>query len=191
MARRPRRLVANGIYHIVNRGALRHPLFATDADWPLYLGALGDALERHPVALLGWCLMPNHWHLLLQPRDSAALPAFMRWLTLAHCRRWQALHRKDGQGTLYQGRYRSQPVDSDAHLVTVLRYIERNPLRARLVESAMDWPWSSLRERTSGPSRRLAALPLDLPDDWPAIVDSSQTSAEAQDWRPASNINAR
>lgn len=178
MARRPRRLVAGGIYHVVNRGALRHTLFCTEADWPLFLGALRDALERHPVSLLGWCLMPNHWHLLVQPRDEAALPAFMRWLTLAHCRRWQALHGKDGHGTLYQGRYRSRPVDGDVQLLTVLRYIERNPLRAGLVERATDWPWSSLRERSVGRSRLLAALPVDLPADWIAVLDTPETPAE-------------
>lgn len=180
MARRSRRLVANGIYHIVNRGALRHALFATAADWPLFLGALGDALERHPVGLLGWCLMPNHWHLLVQPRHEAALPAFMRWLTLAHCRRWQALHGKDGQGTLYQGRYRSRPVDGDDELLTVLRYIERNALRAGLVATARDWPWSSLQERLGGPGGRLAALPIVLPTSWPVVVDAPATSAEAE-----------
>lgn len=183
MARRPRRLVAGGVYHVVNRGALRHALFASEADWPLFLGALCDALERHPVLLLGWCLMPNHWHLLLQPQDGAALPAFMRWLTLAHCRRWQALHGKDGHGTLYQGRYRSQPVDGDAQLLTALRYIERNPLRAGMVRRAVDWPWSSLCPRLTGGTRLLAPMPIALPADWATLVDTPLTPAEVETCR--------
>jgi putative transposase len=180
MARRPRRLVAGGIYHVVNRGALRHALFADDADWPLFLGSLSDALTRHPVGLLGWCLMPNHWHLLVQPHADATLPAFMRWLTLAHCRRWQARHGKDGLGTLYQGRYRSQPVDGDAQLLTVLRYIERNPLRAGMVERATEWPWSSLAHRLAGRTGLLAPLPVAIPADWAAVLDTPLTPAEVE-----------
>ena len=187
MARRPRSLVAGGIYHVVNRGARRHDLFTSEADWPLFLATLSDALERHPVSLLGWCLMPNHWHLLVQPGDGAALPAFMRWLTLAHCHRWQALHGKEGHGTLYQGRYRSRPIDVDAQLLTVLRYIERNPLRAGMVGRAAEWPWSSLRPRLTGRTRLLAALPIALPADWGAFVETPLTPAEVEAGRAAAS----
>ena len=163
MARRPRGLAGGEIYHVVNRGALRAPLFADAVDARLFQGTLRDALALHPVDLLAWCVMPNHWHLLLRPESAEALPPFMRRLTLTHSRRWQACHARPGQGTLYQGRYRSARVAGDAQLLTVLRYIERNPVRAGLVASAIDWPWSSLRQRLSGRAGRLAALPVTLP----------------------------
>lgn len=168
MGRADRRLTAGAIQHVHNRGALRRALFEADADWRLFLATLHDARDRHEVELLAWCLMPNHWHLLLRPATAAALPAFMRWLTLAHSRRQQTLHGQTGIGTLYQGRYRSHAVDSDDHLLTIVRYIERNPVRAGLVEHAIDWPWSSVRERLGGYGRLLAPLPIALPTDWAA-----------------------
>lgn len=146
VARVDRRLAAGSMHHVHNRGALRRTLFVAPAGWRLFMGALHDARARHDVAVLAWCLMPNHWHLLLRPATGAALPAFMRWLTLAHSRRWQALHAEPGMGTLYQGRYRSHPVEDDGHLLTVVRYIERNPVRAGLAARAADWPWSSVGE---------------------------------------------
>lgn len=159
MARRPRRLLAGGIQHVINRGALRAPLFADEVGCRLLLRALHDALIRHPIELLAWCVMPNHWHLLLRPGTAEALPRFVRWLTLARSRRWQALHARPGQGTLYQGRYRSAPIEADDHLLTVVRYIERKPLRAGLVESAAAWPWSGVRKRLGGRGSLLAPLP--------------------------------
>ncbi len=185
MTRRTRRLEAGGIQHVVNRSALRSPLFADEAGCRLFLGALHDALDRHDVGLLSWCVMPNHWHLLLQPGTAEALPRFVRWLTLAHSRRWQAFHARPGQGTLYQGRYRSAVVGNDDHLLTVLRYIERNPVRAGLVASAAAWPWSSARERLGSPGKLLAPLPVPLPADWLGHLDAPQTLAEVEAVRRA------
>jgi putative transposase len=185
MPRPSRRLGAGSIHHVLNRGALRHTLFDQDADRRLFVGALRDALGRHPVDLLAWCLMPSHWHLLLRPRDEAALPRFVRWLTLAHSCRWQALHGRTGQGTIYQGRYRSCPVKADEHLLAVARYIERNPVRAGLVPSAADWAWSSMRERTTGRSGLLAAFPVELPGGWLGYLDALQTPAEVAAARSA------
>lgn len=185
MARRARGLVAGGIHHVLNRGALRAPLFADAIGARLFLGALRDALAAHPVDLLGWCLMPNHWHLLVRPTLPDGLPRFMRWLTLAHSRRWQALHSRPGQGALYQGRYRSAAIEGDTHLLTVARYIERNPVRAHLVDNAADWPWSSLQERLTGQPGRLALLPTPLPTGWLDWVNAPQTATEAEAVRRA------
>lgn len=185
MARRARRLQAGGIQHVVNRGALRAPLFADEAGCRLFLGALRDALARHPVDLLAWCVMPNHWHLLLRPRTVEALPGFVRWLTLAHSRRWQAFHARPGQGTLYQGRYRSVPIEGDDQLLTVLRYIERNPVRAGLADSAADWRWSSVHERLGGLGGLLAPSPVPLPMGWLDLLDTSQSPDEVEAMRQA------
>ena len=178
MARADRRLAAGGIHHVHNRGIMRRALLAETADRRLFLGTLREARARHEVELLAWCLMPNHWHLLVRAATVPALPAFMRWLTLAHSRRWQAMHGEVGVGTLYQGRYRSHPVDSDGHLLTVVRYIERNPVRAGLVERAADWPWSSIGDRRHGRGGLLAPLPVPLPADWEAHLDRPETPTE-------------
>ena len=108
----------------------------------------------------------------------------MRWLTMALSRRWQALHQRPGLDTLYPSRYRSCPVDQDDHLLTVLRYIERNPVRAGLAASAVDWPWSSVRERLGDCGGLLAPLPLTLPTDWLERLDTPET-------RPRSRRAAR
>jgi putative transposase len=116
----------------------------------------------------------------------------MRWLTLAHSRRRQALHGQPGLGTLYQGRYRSHFVDSDDQLLTVVRYIERNPVRAGLAEHAVDWPWSSVRERMGGCGALLAPLQVAVPSDWASRLDSPETATEVALWhkkrgRPAAS----
>lgn len=183
MARADRRLAAGGIHHVHNRGVQRRTLFGLPADWRLFMGTLHEARARHEVELLGWCLMPDHWHLLVRAATETALPAFMRWLTLAHSRRRQAMHGEVGLGTLYQGRYRSHPVAGDGHLLTVVRYIERNPVRAGLVERAADWPWSSVGDRARGDAGLLAPLPIELPQDWAARLDVPETGIELAAWQ--------
>jgi putative transposase len=80
--------------------------------------------------------MPNHWHLVLWPRKKGELSEFMRWLTVTHTQRWHASHRTSGTGPLYQGRFKSFPIEDDDHLLAVVRYVERNALRAKLVARA-------------------------------------------------------
>jgi putative transposase len=88
--------------------------------------------------------MPNHWHLLLWPRRDGELSEILRWITVTHTQRWHAHHRTAGTGPVYQGRFKSFPVQTDAHFLTVARYVERNALRAKLVPRAEDWQWSSI-----------------------------------------------
>jgi hypothetical protein len=88
------------------------------------------------MRLLAYCLMPNHFHLLVWPRADGDLSQFLRWLTVTHTQRWHAHHRTAGTGHLYQGRFKSFPVQSDEHFLTVCRYVERNALRANLVGRA-------------------------------------------------------
>jgi hypothetical protein len=93
-----------------------------------------DGLRR--MRILAYCLMPNHWHFVLWPYDDGDLAAFMHRLTTTHVRRWHLHRHSVGAGHLYQGTFKSFPVQSDAHLLTVCRYVERNPVRARLVDRA-------------------------------------------------------
>jgi len=139
------------------------------------------AHQRIPIRILGWCIMSNHWHLVLWPEEDGQLTAFMRQLTLTHAQRWKHAHNAVGDGHLYQGRFKSFPVQDDPHLLTVLRYVERNPLRAGAVERAQDWRWSSLHVRRT-PRHDLAPLlsdwPIDRPANWTQLVNQPQTQAE-------------
>jgi putative transposase len=169
------------IYHALNRAVARLPLFQKDADFEAFEHVLALALEEHPTRLLSYCVMPNHWHLVLWPRKDGELSAFLRWLTHTHTMRWHAHHHSAGTGHLYQGRFKSFPVAADDHLYTVLRYVERNALRANLVKRAEDWRWSSLWRRTcKDPAQRaiLTDWPVAETGDWIRRVNQAQTEAE-------------
>jgi putative transposase len=181
MPRTARNAPGGLIYHVLNRAVGRHALFEKDGDYQAFEQVLGEALERYPMRLLAYCIMPNHWHMVLWPAKSGALTAFVRWLTLTHTMRWHAHYHSLGSGHLYQGRFKSFPVEEDDHLYTVLRYVERNPLRAHLVPRAEQWPWSSLYLRTQGDPRAaswLSPSPLPLPPNWSARVNEALTSSE-------------
>ncbi len=128
------------------------------------------------MRLLAYCLMPNHFHLLLWPREDGDLSQFMRWLTVTHTQRWHAHHRTAGTGHLYQGRFKSFPVESDDNFLTVCRYVERNAVRANLVERAEDWRWGSLSARRAKADEerpQLAPWPIARPRDWTAQRESA------------------
>jgi putative transposase len=185
MPRRPRASTAGLFFHVVNRAAKRSTLFESAADYEAFERVLASAIARSDVSLFAYCVMPNHWHLLLSPRVDGALSRFMHWLTTTHARRWQTLRELDGQGAVYQGRFKAIPVGDDRHFLWVCRYIERNPLRAGLVRRAEDWPWSSLAKRQEDRDQCLTAWPRGLPVDWTAHVDQPQTEAEEKAFREA------
>ena len=122
-------------------------LFDDEGDYLAFLRVLGAGLERHPQArLLSYCLMPNHWHLVFWPRRKAdtVLSELMRWVGTTHVRRWHKHRHSVGTGPIYQGRFKSFPIQEDDHMLTVCRYVERNALRAGLVDRAELWRWGSL-----------------------------------------------
>ena len=146
MPRAARRCPGGLVYHVLNRGNDRRAIFHKRGDALAFMRLLGEAKRRVPVRLLGWCLMSNHWHLVLWPREDGDLSAFMAWLSNAHVRRYRQHYRNNGDGHVYQGRFKSFVVGpQDLHFLTLLRYVEGNALRAGLVGRAEDWPWSSLR----------------------------------------------
>ncbi len=125
--------------------------------------------------------MPNHWHLLLWPREDGELSRFTGWLTLTHTQRWHAHRRSSGSGHVYQGRFKSFPVQDDAHFYTVCRYVERNALQANLCLSAEEWRWGSLYRWKHGTHQEkslLAAWPLPRRPGWLEHVNAPQTEAE-------------
>jgi putative transposase len=172
MPRPLRRAEAGTIFHVLNRGNGRGLLFHKDEDFAAFVRLLAQGVARYPVDVLAYCLMGNHWHLLLRPRTDAALPRLMGWLATTHARRLHAHRRDRAGGHLYQGRYKSFPVQDDAHFLTVARYVHANPLRARLVTRAQAWRWSSLRGgATGGPP--MAPWPLERPRNWLALVNAA------------------
>lgn len=192
MPRAPRRVPGGLIYHVLNRSVGRKPIFDDGGDFAAFVRVLEQGVKDQAIRLLGWCVMSNHWHLVLWPDADGQLSQFMRWLTTTHARRWHEHRHSTGQGHLYQGRFKSFPVEHDAHLLTVLRYVERNPLRAAMVQRAEYWPYSSLRRRQGicddGPL--LTASPVPCREDWLAWVNEPQTDKEMEGLR-ASVIRSR
>jgi putative transposase len=170
------------IYHALNRAVARLPLFEKEEDYAAFERVLDEALDKHPTRLLAYAVMPNHWHLLLWPRQDGELTDFLRWLTHTHTMRWHAHHGTGGTGHLYQGRFKSFPIQHDEHYYAVARYVEQNALRAGLVERAEAWRWSSVWRRREGtPEARalLADWPLPRPADWLQTLNRLQREGDA------------
>jgi putative transposase len=162
---------------VLNRGNGRDDVFHQDGDFSAFLQLLADANERLPMRILGYVLMHNHFHLVLWPRKDGDLSRWMQWLMTAHVRRYHRHYR--GSGHVWQGRFKAFPIQQDDHLLTVLRYVERNPLRAELAPRAENWAWSSLSWRPTG--KRPAILsdgPVRIPRNWVSLVNKPQTEAE-------------
>ncbi len=183
MPRRPRIATGGLVYHVLNRRVGQLPLFDKDADYLAFERILEQAIERSGIRLTAYCLMPNHWHLLLWPRTDDQLSETLRWLTVTHTQRWHAAHRTAGTGPLYQGRFKSFPVQTDEHFVAVARYVERNALRANLVRRAENWRWGSLWRQTEGDAKARALLsdwPVTRPRNWLARVNQAENPSELE-----------
>src|SRR5436190_5566675 len=123
--------------------------------------------------------MPNHWHLVLWPQGDNDLSEYMRWVGVTHTQRWHRAHGTVGSGPLYQGRFKSFPIETDDHFFTVCRYVERNPLRANLVSRAENWRWSSLWQwRHERGDVSLSGWPLPRSMHWLEYVNAVETEAE-------------
>jgi putative transposase len=171
------------VFHVLNRGVGRMRLFDDDDDFEAFERVMEETLAVRPMRICAYSLMPNHWHFVLWPENDGELARFMQRLTIAHVTRWQEHNHEVGSGHVYQGRYKSFPVESDEYFYQVLRYVERNALRAELVERAEDWRWSSLWRRVHGnrESRTLLSdWPLPKPRQWLRLVNEPQTDAEVK-----------
>jgi putative transposase len=183
----PRRVRHPGecrFFHALNRAIQGLALFETSADYEMWLGLVREAAERFRVRLLAYALMPNHWHLVLWCADHEALSRFMHWLGTTHAQRWRASKRSRGLGAVYQGRFKSIAVQCDGHLLRVCRYVERNPLRARMVARAEDWPWSSASPKARAEGRpTLADWPFARPEPWLDVLNQPEPPKELQELR--------
>jgi putative transposase len=179
---RPNRAAEGGyVYHVLNRANARMTIFDDDEDYEAFEKVLGQAVARTEMRLLAYCLMPSHWHLLVWPLKDGALSEFAGWLTLTHTQRWHAHRKSAGSGHVYQGRFKSFPIQEDEHFYTVARYVERNALRANLARRAEQWRWSSLFRWLRGSAEDkelLSAWPLPRKANWVDHVNTPQTEAE-------------
>src|SRR5208282_5591372 len=175
MGRQPR-LVADGlVYHALNRGNNRAAVFGGSADYHAFLEALAQTRLRYPFRLFAYCLMGNHFHLVLQPEDGQSISRILQSLTVAHT--WRCHKQHGSSGHVWQGRFKSPVVQDDDHLLTVLRYEESNPLRARMVRDLANYRWSSYAAHGLG---KADALLSEAPV-WSRLGKTEQVRQEA--WR--------
>ncbi len=188
MPRTARASIGGVCYHVMNRGNKKAQVFHDGEDYQYFLSLITRASERVPMRVLAYCPMPTHFHLTLWPHGNGDLSRWMHWFLTAHVqyyrRRWSST------GHVWQGRFKAFPAQDDAHLLGVLRYVERNPLRANLVSNAQDWPWSSLY--WCGKPFKPAFLcegPLIRPKEWLAWVNTPQTEEEVAAIRRSADRN--
>jgi putative transposase len=193
MPRVGRKAPGGFVYHVLNRGNGRRRLFHKPGDYDAFVRLVGHYRAQTSMRVLGFCLMPNHWHLVLHPKSDGDLSAFMLRMTTAHVRRLMAHYTNNAGGHLYQGRFKSFPVQDDAHLLTALRYVEANPVRAKLVRRGRDWKWSSLHARVRGEcggipaDKLLDEWPVDRPGDWEKRVDEPVTAEQSEEFLQSLN----
>ncbi len=166
MPRRPTDGCGGLVFHVMNRAARRTSLFDCSADYAAFLQVLCEALTKRPMRLIAFALMKTHWHLALWPIEDRDLSRFMHWLTLTHAKRWQRARGTAGTGALYQAPFKAIPVQSDGHFYRMVGYVERNPVRAGIVNRAEEWPWSSASGHPAGPRPPLHQWPMVRPPDW-------------------------
>lgn len=179
---RPIRIAPGGmVFHVLNRGVGRMRIFDHQGDYFAFERVMEETLETRPMRICAYCLMPNHWHMVLWPEHDGDLATFMQRLTVTHVARWQRNKHRVGYGHVYQGRFKSFPVETDDCFYQVVRYVERNPLRANLVKDLDEWRWSSFwryRQGTVSQKRLLSNWPLDRPRKWKSHVERPQTESE-------------
>lgn len=186
MPRTARSIHAGLYYHVLNRGNNRTTVFSDPDDFDGFQRLMKRAQARRSVDIFAACLMPNHFHLVVRPVASSDLSAWIHWLLTTHAKRHH--RQRASSGRIWTSRFKAFPIQDDRHLLTVVRYVERNALRAALVTSAEEWRWGSLRWRfEERPTRSLAPLPIQLPANWVDFVNAPQTAAEIAEVRRCVN----
>lgn len=174
MPRIARGLVDGFIYHVLNRGNGKQKIFHKNQDYKAFIELMAEAKKRYSLKLFAYCLMPTHFHMVMMLHRAGDLSRYMQWLLTSHVRRYHTHYASSGH--VWQGRFKSFIIQEDNHLLTVLRYVEGNPVRANLVKSAKDWMWSSHKQTINESPRLLIdASPVELPRDWEQYVNEPVT----------------
>ena len=148
MPRLPRYILPGQPQHVIQRGNNREPIFYEEDDYRLYLEKLGDACQKHNCDLHAYVLMTNHVHLLMTPHTADGIGKVMQMLGRYYVQYFNYTYERTG--TLWEGRYKATLLDSEQYLLTCMRYIELNPVRAGMVEHPRDYPWSSYHYNADG-----------------------------------------
>ena len=181
MPRRPRLCPKGTCFHVINRAVARLTLFEKQEDYEAFERVLELAHQRVALPIYAYCVMPNHWHFVVRPQTDTQVTEFFRWMTHTHTMRWHAHYHTEGSGHLYQGRFKTFPIEEGEHLLAVLRYVERNALQANLVERVEDWKYGSLWRTLNGNKKEqsvLTAWPILRPRTWRAMVNRPQNERE-------------
>ena len=171
------------VFHVLNRAVARLTIFEKPADYDAFLRVLDETWQMVPLPIFAMVAMPNHWHFVVRPTHDDQVSEFFRRLSVMHTMRYHAHYQTGGTGHVYQGRFKSFPIQSDEHLLIAMRYVERNPVRANFVELAEDWQWGSAHARQQpADQRRWLATPADppLPRQWRSWVNKPETDAEVK-----------
>jgi putative transposase len=184
MPRLGRTDVGGFVYHVLNRANARVAIFDNDRDFKTFEVILEEAVVMFDMRLLSYCIMPNHWHLVLYPKNDGDLAKFMSWLSNTHTRRWHLEKHTVGEGHLYQGRYKSFICQNDKHFITLVHYVEQNALKAHLIDKAENWRWSSVWRRVNGNNKQkkiLSDWPVDIPEDYLLSLNQLLRETEEED----------
>jgi len=171
---------------MLNRANRRVPFFVKPEDYEAFERILSAGLERSRIKLFAYCLLPNHWHLVVSPEVDGEMGRFGHWLGLTHTQRHHAHYHTTGEGHLYQGRFKSFPVQDDAHFLSVCRYVERNAYTAGLCESPDQWRFGSLWRWVHGKVREeslLSIWPIPRQEDWLDFVAAPLSDREQNQMR--------
>jgi len=145
----------------------------------VWLRAFAEAHDRFPVDVFAFCLMPNHFHMVVRPIEDGQLSEFMRLGTVTHSVRWHCQRKSLGTGSVYQGRFRAFPIQSNRYFINACRYVEANAIRGSLVTCAEDWPWGSASARCRNfHILPLAEWPIPQPANWIALVNDAGSRSE-------------
>lgn len=187
MPRTKRADEAGAIYHMLNRANRRATIFHKEADFEAFEQILTEALERVKLKLFAYCILPNHWHLVVSPEVDGEMGRFGQWLGLTHTQRYNAHYGTTGEGHLYQGRYKSFPVQSDEHFLSLCRYVERNAYTAELCDAPDQWRFGSLYRWAHGSAAEKSILspwPIPRRPNWIKWVTQPLSDKEQKrlDW---------
>ncbi len=177
MPRTSRIAVGGEVYHVINRANGRLTIFNTQEEYQLFEQLLLETKELIDMRILAYTIMPNHWHLVLHPKKDGDLTAFMQRVSNSHTRKVHAITKTNGSGHLYQGRYKSFLVESNEYLLTLIKYVERNPVRAKLTKKCQDWQWGSAHKRLLGTESKNKILdnpPIDLPLQYSSWINTTE-----------------
>jgi putative transposase len=186
MPRSTRTDIADGVYHVINRANAKVQIFRKPKDYYAFETLLEEGKDMVDMRILAYCVMPNHWHLVLQPKYDGDMAQYMKWITATHTQRWHGFNNTVGFGHLYQGRYKSFPVQTDKYFLNLCRYVEQNPFRARLVRKPDEWRWSSVWIRQNGNQKQkkfLSEWPVDMPVDYTYWLNEPQNKDDLEEIR--------